>query len=205
MENGRFKKKSLIIIDETTPANSRQRNLFSISLVKRHSIEQLPRGHAFLPIVQDYISSSIAIRQDHRGVVGTHAIARVAVDACAKRPDFTSLEVYLETFDVRGFTIVPEEVGDVFFLVTVYACYLLSPILVPEQWLRYASAKRNQVRLIILVAQLVNHDQDLAKLGENVEVVAGHYVRIYQREATGEHGLGYASIAGYGIQAKGAG
>src|SRR2546422_4296330 len=205
MENGRFEKYALIVIDKTTPANSRQRNLLSISLVKKHSIEQLPRGHAFLPIVQDYISSGIAIRQDHGGMVGTHAIARVAVDACAKRPDFTSLEVYLETFDVRGFAIVPEEVSYVFFLVAVYACYLLAAILVPEQWLRYASAKRNQVWLIILVTQLVNHDQDLAKFGENVEVVAGHYVRIDQREATGEHGLRYASIAGYGIQAKDAG
>jgi hypothetical protein len=138
-------------------------------------------------------------------MVGTHAIARVAVDACAKRPDFTSLEVYLETFDVRGFAIVPEEVSDVFFLVTVYACYLLAAILVPEQWLRYASAKRNQVWLIILVTQLVNHYEDFAKLGENVEVVARHYVRIDQREAAGEQRLGYASIAGYGIQAKGAG
>src|SRR6266849_3294456 len=204
MENGRSKKQSLIIIDKTTPAYSRQRNLFSISLVKRHSVEQLPRGHAFLPIVQDYISSSIAIRKDHRGVVGTHAIARVAVDACAKRLDFTSLEVYLETFDVRGFAIVPKEVSDVFFLVAVYACYLLALILVPEQWLRYASAKRNQVWLIIFFTQLVNHYEDFAKLGENLEVVAGHYVRIDQREAAGEQRLGYASIAGYGIQAKGA-
>src|SRR5260370_8825127 len=132
--------------------------MLSISLVERHSIEQLPRGHAFLPIVQDYISSGIAICQDHGGMVGTHAISRVAVDACAKRPDFTSLEVYLETFNVRGFTIVPEEVSDVFFLVTFYACYLLAAILVPEQCLRYASAKRNQVLLIILVTQLLNHD-----------------------------------------------
>src|SRR5213594_3207666 len=137
-------------------------------------------------------------------MVGTYAIARVAVDACAKRRDFTSLEVYLETFDVRGFAIVPE-VSDVFLLVAVYACYLLALILVPEQWLRYASAKRNQVWLIILVTQLVNHYEDFAKLGENVEVVARHYVRIDQREAAGEERLGYASIAGYGIQAKGAG
>src|SRR2546422_2001154 len=198
MENGRFEKYALIVIDKTTPANSRQRNLLSISLVKRHSVEQLPGGHAFLPIVQDYVSSGIAICQDHDGMVGTHAIARVAVDACAKRPDFTILEVYLETFDVRGFTIVPEEVSDVFFLVTVYACYLLAPILIPEQWLRYASAKRNQVCLIVLVTQLVNHDQDLAKLGENVEVVAGHSVRISQCKAAGEQRLGDTSVAGHG-------
>src|SRR3989442_14265673 len=113
-------------------------------------------------------------------MIGTHAIASVAVDACAKRPDFTSLEVYFETFDVRGFTIVPEEVSDVFFFVAVYACYLLAPILVPEQWLRYASAKGNQAWLIVLVTQLVKHDQDLAKIGDNVAVGAGHKRRPYQ-------------------------
>jgi len=114
-------------------------------------------------------------------VVGTDTVARVAVDACAKRLDFTSLHVYLETFDIWGFTIVSEKVRDVLFLVAMDACDLLVPILVPEEWFGYASVKRNQVWLIILVPQLVNHDQDLAQFGENMEVVARHYVRIHQR------------------------
>ena len=113
-------------------------------------------------------------------MVGTHTVARVAIDACAKRFDFASLQVHHETFDVRGLTIVSEEVGDVFLFVAVDACYLLVPILVSEEWLRYASAKGDQVWLIILVPELVNHDQDLAKFRENMEVVARHYVRIHQ-------------------------
>ena len=84
-------------------------------------------------------------------MVGTHTVACVAVDASAKRLDVTSLKVYLETFDVWGLTIVPEEVGDVCLFVAVDACYLLVAILVSEELLRYASVKRNQVWLIILV------------------------------------------------------
>src|SRR5437879_8815409 len=104
-----------MVIDKTAPAYSRQRNLLSVSLVKRDPIEQLPSGHAFLPIVQDHISGGISIRQNHGGVVGTHPVACVAVDACAERFDFTSLQVYLETFDVWGLAIVSEKVGDVSF------------------------------------------------------------------------------------------
>jgi hypothetical protein len=137
-------------------------------------------------------------------VVGTDTVACVAIDACAKRLDFTSLQVYLETFDVWGLTIVSEKVSDVFFLVAVDACYLLVPILVSEQWLRYASVEGNQARLIVLVSQLVNHHQDLAKFGENVEVVTRHYVRINQGQSAREQRLGDASIAGHRKQAKSA-
>jgi hypothetical protein len=137
-------------------------------------------------------------------VVGTYTVACVAIDTCAKRLDFTSLQVYLERLDVWGFTIVSEEVSDVFVFVAVDACYLLVPILVSEEWLRYASVKRNHVWLIILVPQLVNHDEDLAKFGENMEVVAGHYVRINQGQSAREQRLGDASIAGYRKQAKSA-
>jgi hypothetical protein len=135
-------------------------------------------------------------------VVGTRAIASVTVDACAETHDFTRLEAYLEAFDVWGLTVVSEEVSDVFFFVAVDACYLLVPILVSEQWLRYASVKGNQARLIIFVSQLVNHDQDLAKFGKNVEVVAMHDVRIHQCLAAGEQRLWNASAAGNGVQAE---
>src|SRR5205807_2379541 len=94
---------------------------------------------------------------NHGRVVGTHTVACVAIDACAKRFDFASLQVYHETFDVRGLTIVSEEVGDVFLFVAVDACYLLVPILVSEEWLRYASAKGDQVWLIVLVPPLLKH------------------------------------------------
>src|SRR5438445_1565727 len=102
-----------------------------------NSIEQLPRGHSFLPIVQDYIPGCVSIRQNHGRVVGTHTVACVAIDACAKRFDFASLQVYHETFDVRGLTIVSEEVGDVFLFVAVDAWYLLVPIRVFDElfWL----------------------------------------------------------------------
>src|SRR5207253_7770709 len=120
-------------------------------------MEQLPRGHSFLPIVQDHIPGCVSIRQNHSGVVGTDTVACVAIDACAKRVDFTRLQVYLETLDVWGLTIVSEEVGDVLFLVAMDARYLLVPILVSKERLGNAAIKRNEVWLIILVAQLVNH------------------------------------------------
>src|SRR5205807_8962171 len=102
--------------------------LLSVSLVKRNSIEQLPRGHPFLPIVQDHISSSVSIRQNHGGVVGTDTVARVAIDACALSLYFASLYFYLSAVDVFDITVIPEEVSDVFFRVTVHKCYLYVPI-----------------------------------------------------------------------------
>jgi len=91
-------------------------------------------------------------------MVGTDTVACIAIDACAKRLDFIRLQVYLETLDVWGLTIVSEEVGDVLFLVAMDARYLLVPILVSKERLGNAAIKRNQVWLIILVPQLVNHN-----------------------------------------------
>jgi hypothetical protein len=86
----------------------------------------------------------------------------------------------------------------------VHARYLFVLILVSEERLRYASTKRDHVWLIILVPQLINHNQDLAEFGKNVEVVAGHYVRINQGQSAREQRLGDASIAGHRKQAKSA-
>src|SRR5690242_18465376 len=106
MVNGRFEKQSLVVVDKIAPAYAGERNLFSVSLIERNSIEQFSRGHAFLPLVEDHISRGIAVCQYHSGVVRTCAVAKVAVHACAERHDLARFEVYLEAFDVRGLAVV---------------------------------------------------------------------------------------------------
>src|SRR2546425_2617138 len=141
MENSRFEKHSFVVVDEIAPAYPGHKNLLSVSLLEGDSIEQFPCTHAFLPVVQDHIPGSIAVRQYYCRMVGADAVACVTVDACAKRLGSTGLQVYLEAFDVWGLTIVSEQASYVLFFVAVDACDLFVPILVSEEWLRDASAK----------------------------------------------------------------
>src|SRR5437870_11676702 len=60
----------------------------------------------------------------------------------------------------------------------MHAGNLLISILVPEQRFRNPTVERDQTRLIVLIAQFIDHDQDFSQLGNYVVVVARHQLWI---------------------------
>ena len=75
-------------------------------------------------------------------------------------------------------------------------------ILVPEQRFRNPTVERDQTRLIVLIAQFIDHDQDFSQLGNNVVVVARHQVWINKRHPAWKQRFWNAPNLVHGIQAQ---
>src|SRR5205809_8119850 len=110
----------LVVGEQAAPADAIRWDLLSLSLVEWNTVEQFPLHHARLPIVQCDVSRSVAVRKNHCGLVGTHSVACVPVDGGCEGADVTGPDVDFEAFDIRGLSVVPEQVIDVSVFVDVY-------------------------------------------------------------------------------------
>src|SRR6266581_4901001 len=61
---------------------------------------------------------------------------------------------------------------------------------------------RNEHRLVILVSQLIHHNQNLTELRKNVEIVSIHQVRIHQCLSPGKKWLRDATLFVHRIEAE---
>ena len=74
--------------------------------------------------------------------------------------------------------------------------------LVAKRKLGKAAVDRDQHRLVVLVAVVVEHHQNLLQLREHVERVPVHQVRVLQRDVRRQQGLRHAAAAVHRVQAE---
>ena len=103
----------------------------------------------------------------------------VAVHASPKRSHTTCCQVDPQTLSLGVLPVIPVKICNILLNIALNARQLLVLIFLAEDPFGNPAINRHEHRLIVLIPQLVHHDQDLSELWQDVEVVSVDQVGIY--------------------------
>src|SRR6266704_5553553 len=113
-------------------------------------------------------------------MISVDAYAPVTVEAFAQRGYLTRFQVDTQTLSFRILPIISIEVRNIPLIIALNASQLLPLVFLTEGAFRNPAVNRHEYGLIILIPELVHHNQHLPELRKNVEIVSIHQMRIHQ-------------------------